>query len=430
MEPLMRRAQLVTAACVAAATLTCGEPPGPAPFIGPVTDVSAATGVGAAPMVALSAHGDRAIAWVSAADSGADGRLYVSVNGAAPVAIADPLAAVEVHGEAPPKLAFAPDGSLYAVYLLGKDVGKRFPVSALRVVRSRDNGRTWSAPVTVTDDTVAFGSHNFHALTTAPNGGLYVSWLDGRTGKSAAYMTYSADGGSTWAANVRMSVGEACPCCRTSLAAGADGTVYAAWRTVLAGNIRDVVVARSRDHGATWSRPVRVHADDWEIDACPHAGPSLQLDDAGRLHVLWWTGKPGAAGVYYATSADSAATFSEPVTISRQTVPVPSHVQLALGDGGAVVAAWDELKGGASLVYTRTSLRDRGFGPVLALTDTTHTSQFPVVGTHRDTAYVAWASTSAAPPDHGKMDMKEMKVTLEPVGATRVLMRPVSLHNK
>lgn len=378
-------------------------------------------------MVALSANGDRAVAWISAADSGADGRLYVSVNGASPVGVADPLAAVEVHGESPPKLAFAGDGSLYAVYLLGKDIGKRFPVSALRVVRSTDNGRTWTRPVTVTDDTAAFGSHNFHALTTGPDGTVYVSWLDGRMGKSAAYVTHSTDAGATWAPNVRMSVGEACPCCRTALAAGPEGVVYAAWRTVLTGNIRDIVVARSSNHGATWSGPVRVHADDWKIDGCPHAGPSVQLDASGRLHVLWWTGKPDAAGVFYAVSADSGITFSDPVTVSRQTMPVPSHVQLALADSGKIVAAWDELKGTMPVVYVRAASASGAFGPVMALTDTTRSSQYPVIGTHGTTAYVAWASTDMAPPSHVKMDMTEAKVTLQPVGATQILMRTVNL---
>jgi hypothetical protein len=380
-------------------------------------------------MVALSARGDRAIAWISAADSGADGRLYVSVNGAAPIGVRDPLAPVEVHGESPPKIAFAGDGSMYAVYLLGKDVGKRFPVSALRLVRSADNGRTWTSPVTVTDDTAAFGSHNFHALTIGPDGTVYVSWLDGRTGKSAAYVTYSSDNGATWAPNVRMSVGEACPCCRTALAAGPNGVVYAAWRAVLTGNIRDIVVARSSNHGATWSAPVRVHADAWKIDGCPHAGPSVQLDAAGKLHVLWWTGKPDAAGVFYAASSDSGATFSEPITVSSQQTPVPSHVQLALADSGTVVAAWDELQGSMPVVYVRTASRDGVFGQTMALTDTTRSSQYPVIGTHGDTAYVAWASTAFAPPSHEKMNMKEEKVTLQAVGATQVLMRTVALSS-
>lgn len=410
---------------IALAMTSCSPSNPPAPTLGPVTSVSSSTGVGAAPMVALSTDGHRAIAWISAADSGADGSLYVSVDDGAPARISDPLASVEVHSEAPPKVAFAPDGSLYAVYLLGKDVGARFPVSALRAVRSNDLGRTWSAPVTVTDDTAEFGSHNFHALTVAQDGTLYVAWLDGRTGKSAAYVTHSTDGGAHWAPNVKMSVGETCPCCRTSLAAGRDGLVYAAWRAVLDGNERDVVVARSADYGATWTTPQRVHADGWKIDACPHAGPSIQLDVAGALHVLWWTGAPEKAGVYYAVSRDSGKTFTAPTTVSAQRTPMPSHVQLALGDSGTVLAAWDELANGRPQVFVRVARDGRSFSDAVPLAASTSTAQYPVIGVHADTAFVAWSATGAIPPMQHEMEGK--KVPLQPVGATQVLMRPVVL---
>lgn len=409
----------------AAAAISCDGRRTPPPTLGAMTRVSAPTGVGAAPMVALSNDGHRAIAWISAADSGADGSLYVSVDGGAPSRIVDPLAPVEVHGEAPPKVAFAPDGSLYAVYLLGRDVGARFPVSALRAVRSVDLGKTWSAPVTVTDDTAEFGSHNFHALTVAQDGTVYVAWLDGRTGKSAAYVTHSSDGGAHWSPNVKMSVGETCPCCRTALAAGTSGVVYAAWRAVLDGNERDVVVARSADYGATWSKPSRVHADGWKIDACPHAGPSIQLDASGALHVLWWTGSPKSAGVFYAISRDSGATFSAPIAVSEQRTPMPSHVQLALGTHGTVLAAWDELANGRPQVFVRTARDGASFSDGVALAEPTTTAQFPVIGVHADTAFVGWSATGTIPPLHHEMEGK--KVPLQTVGATQVLMRPVVL---
>ena len=101
------------------------------------------------------------------------------------------------------------------------------------------------------NDDSTFGSHNFHALHAAPDGSLYVAWLDGRHGKSTAYVTRSVDGGRTWSPNVRVGAGEACPCCRTSIAAARDGTVYLAWRAVLPGNVRDIVVGtleRRRHH--------------------------------------------------------------------------------------------------------------------------------------------------------------------------------------
>src|SRR5690606_17673468 len=115
--------------------------------------VSQSTGVGAAPMVAVSSSGREASAWISAPDGGTDGRLYVSIDGSSPSMLTDALGPIEAHAEAPPKLAYAPDGALHALYVVSKVIpGRRFPLSALRHVRTADGGATWSAPVTVTDD--------------------------------------------------------------------------------------------------------------------------------------------------------------------------------------------------------------------------------------------------------------------------------------
>src|SRR4029079_2649966 len=167
-----------TARALGAVLLTaCAKGGAPSIQLGESAVLSAPTAVGTAPMVAVGPGGAQAVAWVSAPNGGTDGRLYLSVNGAAPAEIRDSLGPVQAHGEAPPKISFGPSSALYAVYTVGKEVpDERFPLSALRIVTSTDNGKSWSSPITVTDGAV-FGSHSFHALHVAPNGGVYVSWL-------------------------------------------------------------------------------------------------------------------------------------------------------------------------------------------------------------------------------------------------------------
>ena len=53
--------------------------------------ISARTEVGAAPMFSVAPDGREAVAWVSAPEGGTDGRLYLSVEGADPVELTDPL---------------------------------------------------------------------------------------------------------------------------------------------------------------------------------------------------------------------------------------------------------------------------------------------------------------------------------------------------
>jgi hypothetical protein len=380
-------------------------------------------------MFAVSPSGREAVAWVSAPGGGTDGRLYISVNHATPIELADPLGPIEGHGESPPKLGYGPDGTLHALYVVARvATGKRFPLAALRIRRSADSGRTWSAPVTVTDDRT-FGAHNFHALHAAADGSLYVAWLDGREGKAAAYLTRSTDGGRTWEANRRVASGEACPCCRTALATAADGTVFVAWRLVLAGEVRDVVVARSGDHGRSWSEPVRVHADDWVFPGCPHAGPSLQVDRDGRVHVAWWTGKAGSAGVYYARSDDRGDTFTAPLPLRTAGYSQPSHAQLALGPSGEVAVAWDDGTRQVPRILLRVSHDGgRSFAAPEAVSAAGRVAGFPVLAVRDTTITVAWSEQSpeaAAREGRARPDMKDPKAVmgLHAVGEAQVLVR-------
>jgi len=141
-------------------------------------------------------------------------------------------------------------------------------------------------------------------------------------------MSRSTDGERTWAANRAIYTDPTCPCCRTSVAVAGDGEIFVAWRAILPGDVRDVVVTRSSDGGATWSAPVRAREDGW-VPGCPHAGPSLKVDGGGGVHVAWWTGKEGEAGVYYARSEDRGQSFAaQPIAVGERASP--AHVQLAL----------------------------------------------------------------------------------------------------
>ena len=403
-----------------------------APEFKPAEELSVAGDVGTAPMFAVAPNGAETAAWVSAPNGGTDGRLYIAVNGKQPIELRDSLGPIEPHGESPPKLAYSPDGALNALYVVTRlEPGRRFPAAALRFVRSTDGGAHWSAPVSVTDDST-FGSHNFQALYAGHDGMLYASWLDGRMGKSTVFMTRSSDGGKTWSPNLRVSNGEACPCCRTTMASAPDGTLYLAWRRVFPGNVRDIVVAKSTDHGASWQEPVRAHADDWVFDGCPHAGPSLQVDGAGHVHIAWWTGKQGAAGVWYARSDDAGRTFGTPVALGVAEFSRPAHVQLALGGKDRLVAAWDDGTLATPRIVVRTST-DGGakWSAPATLSDSGKTAGFPVVAAHGDRMSVAWSEQRSSTPEHvAHMDMKDpnMRMPLSAVGDARVMVRRGTLE--
>lgn len=423
-----RRILGMGAATMAAAIAACGGGQG-VQFDAPHA-VSAGTHGGAAPNFSVAPDGREAVAWVSAADGGTDGRLHVAVGDSPPVMLADSLGPIAPQGEAPPKLTFAPDGTMHALYVVQRVIpGRRFPASALRAVHSRD-GVTWSAPVTITDDSLDFGSHNFHSLHAGADGVVYAAWLDGRAGKSAAWVASSRDGGQHWSANVRIAPTEACPCCRTAMTTGPDGRLYVAWREVFPGSERDIVIATSLDQGATFFAPVRVHDDRWVYDGCPHAGPSLAADARGRVHIAWWTGKEGRAGIWYARSDNGGASFGDPVAIDVAPHSRPSHAQVALSPGGdTVVVAWDDGLAKVPAIRVRVSRNGGGrFGTPIVVSDQAMAASFPVLALREGEVTVAWSQLEATAHQHAEHQRPNMKdpravMGLSAVGGAMVMTR-------
>lgn len=256
------------------------------------------------------------------------------------------------HGDAP-TVGVAPDGAVYVGWT-ARD-GAAGHNSVLHLSASRDGGQTFGTPVKVNDDQKP-AVHGMHSLAVAPDGRVHMAWLDERNvappppAPSAAghkhresnrevFFASSADGGRTFSPNRRVAA-EGCPCCKTSLAAVADGRVYVSWRQVLPGDFRHIAVASSADAGQTFSDPVIVSDDRWMIAGCPVSGAALSPAPGGALRVLWYTaGEAGAPGLYWSESRDGGRTFS-----ARRAFAEGSGrgTPILLADGGdGFVAVWE-----------------------------------------------------------------------------------------
>lgn len=267
----------------------------------------------------------------------------------------------------PPTVAVTPDGR--SVYVGWMARAEESPSSAtadsavLHLSASRDSGRTFAAPVKVRDDPKP-APHGLHSLAVREDGRVHIAWLDERGGVAPpphdakgtpsvhhmeanrqVFTSYSTDAGRTFSP-ARLVARDACPCCKTSLVAGAGGRVYVSWRQVLAGDFRHITVAASTDKGQRFAPPVIVSDDRWMLNGCPVSGASLALAGDGALNVVWYTaGAAGATGIYWSESRDGGQTFAarRPVATGKaQGTPA-----LLVGDGGAFVV-WESREGGAA----------------------------------------------------------------------------------
>lgn len=198
------------------------------------------------------------------------------------------------------------------------------------LVRSLDHGMNWSAPRIVHDDGTKT-EHGFVSMWAQGEGSLGVAWLDGRnTGDATAADKHAGhdsghDEGHGGAMTLRAAVFDAnlrasaeteidamtCDCCQTDVAATADGAVLV-YRDRSEQEIRDIYATRF--DGKAWSKPARVHADDWNMPACPVNGPSVAAR-GNDVVVAWYTAAGDKPAVKLARSADGGASFADPIAL-------------------------------------------------------------------------------------------------------------------
>jgi hypothetical protein len=195
--------------------------------------------------------------------------------------------------------------------------------------------------------------------------------------------------------------GGVCYCCKTAVAVGPNDAVYAAWRHVYPGNIRDIAFAASVDGGRTFSVPTRVSEDGWVLDGCPENGPAIAVGARGRIHIIWPTllparqkdGDPRMALFYASTDDGRRFTVRQPLP----TEGFPGHAQLALSGKGELVAVWDEQTEAGRRIAVATGATDSE--GVLRFTrqrfDAGASGMYPVVATAGDRTVVAWTSVAA-----------------------------------
>jgi BNR repeat-like domain len=250
-----------------------------------------------------------------------------------PVPVSEPGANVRAGGENSPALFTDIQGDIFAAWF--QDSATHGP--QLMVSGTKDFGQSFQKPVNVIDaDRKSDAYAGFPAIAASPKGDVYVAWLDERDhsqpeGSSSVYFVRSTDHGATFGRDVKIA-SAACPCCRPQLYVASNGEIYLGWRKVFAGDVRDMVLARSVDGGKTFSAPVRLAVDDWVLHACPDTGPSIAARN-GRVYVAWYSEGHGTAGIRLAISADDGTSF-DPEQIVSGDVTDANHPRLSVAEDG------------------------------------------------------------------------------------------------
>ncbi len=298
---------------------------------------------------------------------------------------------VSAEGENRPKIAFGSSGQAVITYT--QPLSRPY-TGEIRMLRSGDGGRSFSAPFTVHRDRQLI-THRFESVAFDAQGVLHTVWVDKRDlealktkspgtareapapqasppaggagqarsrGPSVAYRgaaiyrNESRDGGQTFGPDLKVA-DHSCECCRIALAPTPSGGLAALWRHVFEPNERDHAFAilspfgggaAGRDQATAGqvaaSVPMRATLDRWALDACPHHGPGLTPAAAGGYHAVWFGVRAGVPAVRYGRLDAQGAPAGE-----VQALPDASAEHADISSAGRQVAiVWRSFDGEAT----------------------------------------------------------------------------------
>ncbi len=293
--------------------------------------------------------------------------------------------ALAVSGENRPVIAV--DGArVYVVYT--EALPGRY-ASRLMFARSLDGGESFDPPRQVNDDQVPTG-HAYPAMAQTADGGLVLTWLDGRDrseadaiAASSIYATRSNDGGTSFAPNRRWVQG-VCTCCRLAMALDQEQRPHLVWRHIFAGQIRDHAIGQLSHDGSFQQE--RLAFDEWRIEGCPHQGPALAIDHLDRRHAAWFTIRDNRGELRYARQ-DAPASKAASRLLDGQNGMHPT----LLVQGQTLLVAW--IRGGeqgTQLLLQRSPDLGEHFEEARVLAQATGPADHPKLLIHGGQAYISW----------------------------------------
>jgi hypothetical protein len=298
------------------------------------------------PRLFAEADGPVWLSWLEATDDGGHALRYATLEDTSWTAPQTVASGTDwfVNWADLPSVRPLPDGRLAAHYL--ESSGPSALAYDVRIAQTVDG--SWREAVTPHRDGTET-EHGFVSLLPWDDSRLLAVWLDGRKmagaeGGHGGEMTLrSALLDSTGTVEGRRVIDErTCECCATS-AVRIGGEALVAYRDRSADEVRDIRLVRF--DGETWSDPVRLHQDGWEIEGCPVNGPALAAEE-DRVVAAWFTAVGGTPRVKAVFSSDGGHSFTDPIVVAEGRTKGRVDAVL-LDDGAAVSWLGETAKGGA-----------------------------------------------------------------------------------
>ena len=296
--------------------------------------------------------------------------------------------------------------SLLAHFLEKSDTAK-FTYD-IKLVFSSDTGRSWSNSKILHEDGTK-AEHGFVSIIPY-NDQFFVTWLDGR--KTASEQSHGGHDGHHGEMTLRAAFidkngnktneweldGRICDCCQTT-AAITNGEPVVVYRDRSDDEIRDMSIVRYVNE--SWTSPKTIHADNWQIKACPVNGP--RADAIGHnLAIAWFSMKDKKGEVKVVFSNNGGDTFEEPIRIDEGKSI--GRVDLVMIDSASVLVSWMEGSAIKVVKIHRDGTKDPSI--MIASSSDKRSSGFPQMTKAGNKIFFAWTDEKTKSIRLAKMDLQ------------------------
>ncbi len=211
--------------------------------------------------------------------------------------------------------------------------------------RSTDDGVSWRDAENIPDNLEVAC---YQDIGIDSSGNLNVVWMTNTsTPVGEIYFSRSTNNGVNW--NSPVNISNLSGTSRVpSIAVDSVGNINVAWSDDSPGN-HEIYFKRSTNNGVFWSSVKKISNSRGDA-----FDPTIALDSAGNLNVVWFDDTPGNEDIYFSRSIDNGATWSTPVNISNNS-GLSSWPRIAVYSAGRIYVVWeDNTPGNWEIFFTRS----------------------------------------------------------------------------